>query len=72
MVKLDLCLSPSFDRTESELPKPTSPKVSRGLTETAAPAEDMTRRSKLAVGEKRRTVASPCPPTSLDYQRGQQ
>ncbi|KAL1767685.1 SH3 domain-binding protein 1 [Sigmodon hispidus] len=34
------------ERTESELPKPASPKVSRNPTETPASAEDMTRRTK--------------------------
>ncbi|XP_038199883.1 SH3 domain-binding protein 1 isoform X3 [Arvicola amphibius] len=38
---------PVKERTESELSKPASPKVSRSTTETAASAEDMTRRSKL-------------------------
>ncbi|KAH0518903.1 SH3 domain-binding protein 1 [Microtus ochrogaster] len=37
---------PMKERTESELPKPASPKVSRSTTETAASAEDMTRRTK--------------------------
>uniref|UniRef100_A0A8C8UJK0 SH3 domain-binding protein 1 n=1 Tax=Peromyscus maniculatus bairdii TaxID=230844 RepID=A0A8C8UJK0_PERMB len=36
--------TPSKERTESELPKPASPKVSRSPTEMAASAEDMTRR----------------------------
>lgn len=34
------------ERTEADLPKPTSPKVSRNPTETAASAEDMTRKTK--------------------------
>lgn len=38
--------TPSKERTESELPKPASPKVSRSPTEMAASAEDMTRRTK--------------------------
>ncbi|XP_038199880.1 SH3 domain-binding protein 1 isoform X1 [Arvicola amphibius] len=37
---------PVKERTESELSKPASPKVSRSTTETAASAEDMTRRTK--------------------------
>lgn len=38
-------------RTESEAPpRPASPKVSRSPPEAAAPAEDMARRSELAVG----------------------
>lgn len=37
---------PVKERTESELPKPASPKVSRSTTETAASTEDMTRRTK--------------------------
>lgn len=44
MAELDCSLS--CDRTESELSKPTSPKVSRSPAETAASAEDTTRKSK--------------------------
>lgn len=72
MAKLDCCPSPCLDRTESELPKPASPKVSRSTTEIAASAEDMTRRSKLGVGEKSRRAGNPSPPMSLDHQKGQQ
>lgn len=67
MGKLDCCISLSCDRTDSELPKPTSPKVGRSPTETAALAEDMTRKSKLGVGEKNwsgNSLPSPSYPTS--------
>ncbi|KAK7804264.1 hypothetical protein U0070_019388 [Myodes glareolus] len=63
---------PVKERTESELPKPASPKVSRSTTETAASTEDMTRRSKLRVGGKSRRAGSPRLPVSLDHLKGQQ
>lgn len=50
---LTLTLS-SLHRTESEAPpRPASPKVSRSPSEAATPAEDVTRRSKLAGGGRR-------------------
>nr|XP_021509689.1 SH3 domain-binding protein 1 isoform X4 [Meriones unguiculatus] len=42
----NLLWPPEKEGTESELPKPASPKVSRSPVETAASAEDMTRRTK--------------------------
>ncbi|XP_021072386.1 SH3 domain-binding protein 1 isoform X2 [Mus pahari] len=40
------------ERTEADLPKPTSPKVSRSPTETAASAEDMTRKRSQGSNQK--------------------
>ncbi|XP_051015899.1 SH3 domain-binding protein 1 [Acomys russatus] len=51
------------ERTESELPKPTSPKVSRSPTETAPPAEDMTRKTKRPA-PARPTMPPPQPSSS--------
>ncbi|XP_034373242.1 SH3 domain-binding protein 1 [Arvicanthis niloticus] len=51
------------ERTESELPKPTSPKVSRSPTETAASAEDMTRKTKRPA-PARPTMPPPQPSSS--------
>lgn len=55
------CSSLPHDRIESELPKPTSPKISRSPTETAVSPEDMTRKSKLAAGQKGQRVGIPSP-----------
>ncbi|CAH6791147.1 SH3 domain-binding protein 1 isoform X1 [Phodopus roborovskii] len=51
------------ERTESELPKPASPKVSRNPMETAASAEDTTRRTKRPA-PARPTMPPPQPSSS--------
>lgn len=51
------------ERTESELPKPASPKVSRSPTDTTALAEDMTRKTKRPA-PARPTMPPPQPSSS--------
>uniref|UniRef100_A0A8C8UEN0 SH3 domain-binding protein 1 n=1 Tax=Peromyscus maniculatus bairdii TaxID=230844 RepID=A0A8C8UEN0_PERMB len=54
--------TPSKERTESELPKPASPKVSRSPTEMAASAEDMTRRTRPTMPPPQPSGARSSPP----------
>ncbi|XP_031204761.1 SH3 domain-binding protein 1 isoform X1 [Mastomys coucha] len=51
------------ERIESELPKPTSPKISRSSTETAVSPEDMTRKTKRPA-PARPTMPPPQPSSS--------
>lgn len=72
--RASLTLTLSFlHRAESEVsPRPGSPKVSGSPSEAATPAEDMARRSKLAVGrEKGEEGAQGRGPMFSDSWRGQ-